>query len=297
MGEEGFSSDSSLLYHRNIPSAVAGVPESGTSATSRPRPNHPLLPLHLKPHDLFPASVVGHRRRHGRRLLLGNGDVRTLVCRRAAPILRGTATPSATSASTSSAAEGPGRDRVRRVRGGEGDYVILPRATTHRWMPKRPPRTRCAHRHRGQQPHRTAEALPEQVRPVPRARAVLRARPAWPQGPLLAEDIGEDPTRTPRSTSSTAEVARRAAAASRHHPRPALPPVRRRRLGRLPVALCLQHLATTSPSPAASTSRRRPTRSSRAGTSSSATSCRARSTTTRWRSRCPTTTPTSTPTR
>ena len=57
MGEEGFSSDSSLLYHRNIPSTVAGyhewtVGDLGTTA------NHPLLPRHLTPHDLFPSKVV-----------------------------------------------------------------------------------------------------------------------------------------------------------------------------------------------------------------------------------------------
>ena len=76
MGEEGFSSDSSLLYHRNIPSAVAEyrVWNVGDLATT---PNHPLLPLHLKPHDLFPASVVKDTDVvTGRRLLLGNGDVR-----------------------------------------------------------------------------------------------------------------------------------------------------------------------------------------------------------------------------
>src|SRR5690606_5358067 len=52
MGEEGFSSDSSLLYHRNIPSAVADarVWELGDMSTV---PNHPLLPRHLKLHDLF----------------------------------------------------------------------------------------------------------------------------------------------------------------------------------------------------------------------------------------------------
>jgi hypothetical protein len=36
MGEEGFSSDSSLLYHRNIPSTIADARE-WASATSRPR--------------------------------------------------------------------------------------------------------------------------------------------------------------------------------------------------------------------------------------------------------------------
>ena len=47
MGEEGFSSDSSLLYHRGLPSAIVGaraweLPDLSTT------PNHPLLPRHLR---------------------------------------------------------------------------------------------------------------------------------------------------------------------------------------------------------------------------------------------------------
>ena len=52
MGEEGFSSDSSLLYHVGVPSAVLEartweLPDQSTT------PNEPLLPRHLKLHDLF----------------------------------------------------------------------------------------------------------------------------------------------------------------------------------------------------------------------------------------------------
>ena len=51
MGEEGFSSDSSLLYHAGVPSAIVGseVWELPDLATT---PNHPLKPRHLKLHDL-----------------------------------------------------------------------------------------------------------------------------------------------------------------------------------------------------------------------------------------------------
>ena len=51
MGEEGFSSDSSMLYHRGIPSAlVDAAPWSpGDVATT---PNAPLVPRHLKLHEL-----------------------------------------------------------------------------------------------------------------------------------------------------------------------------------------------------------------------------------------------------
>ncbi len=79
MGEEGFSSDSSLLYHRNIPSAIAdaAVWDLGDMATV---PNHPITPRHLKLHDLFASEEErqGVDVVTGRRLVLGNGDVRLL---------------------------------------------------------------------------------------------------------------------------------------------------------------------------------------------------------------------------
>ena len=76
MGEEGFSSDSSLLYHRGIPSALVDarpweLPDQSLT------PNAPLLPRHLKLHDLFPGEE--HKATDavtGRRLVLGNADVR-----------------------------------------------------------------------------------------------------------------------------------------------------------------------------------------------------------------------------
>ena len=56
MGEEGFSSDSSLLYHRGMPSAIVGRARRGSCPTRRSPPNAPLLPRHLKLHDLFPGE-------------------------------------------------------------------------------------------------------------------------------------------------------------------------------------------------------------------------------------------------
>src|SRR6187397_1194258 len=76
MGEEGFSSDSSLLYHRNLPSRItaADVWNPGNLVT---QPNHPLKPRHLKLHDLFDVDQVADVDVvRGRRLVLGNGDVR-----------------------------------------------------------------------------------------------------------------------------------------------------------------------------------------------------------------------------
>src|SRR4051812_21886267 len=58
MGEEGFSSDSSLLYHRGVPSAIVDsqvweLPDQTRVA------NHPLKPRHLKLHALFPEVSTG----------------------------------------------------------------------------------------------------------------------------------------------------------------------------------------------------------------------------------------------
>ena len=81
MGEEGFSSDSSLLYHRGVPSAIVDSQPWELPDQSR-TPNHPLKPRHLKLHGLFPPQVEEGAQRlsrdpvEGRRLVRGNTDVR-----------------------------------------------------------------------------------------------------------------------------------------------------------------------------------------------------------------------------
>jgi homogentisate 1,2-dioxygenase len=60
MGEEGFSSDSSLHYHRAIPSAIVDsrpweLPALATVA------NYPLRPRYLKLHVLLEARSGGRR--------------------------------------------------------------------------------------------------------------------------------------------------------------------------------------------------------------------------------------------
>src|ERR671912_820469 len=75
MGSEGFSSSSSLLYHRHPPTALVAaeaVAGAGSNGGDAPLvPNEPLLPRHLRTGDL-PAGpdLVG-----GRHLLLANDDV------------------------------------------------------------------------------------------------------------------------------------------------------------------------------------------------------------------------------
>src|SRR5690242_3217508 len=74
MGEEGFSSDASLLYHRGVPSAIVDSQVWELRDQTR-TPNHPLKPRHLKLHGLF-ADGEGACPVEGRRLVLGNNDVR-----------------------------------------------------------------------------------------------------------------------------------------------------------------------------------------------------------------------------
>ncbi|MFD7868252.1 homogentisate 1,2-dioxygenase [Streptomyces sp. NPDC059783] len=134
MGEEGFSSDSSLLYHRGVPSAIVAaevwdLPDQATEA------NHPLKPRHLTPHALFDAdTAAGTDAVTGRRLLLGNGDVRLsyVVAGAPSPLYRNAIGDECVYVES-------GTGTVETVFGvlpyRTGDYVLLPRATTHRWLP------------------------------------------------------------------------------------------------------------------------------------------------------------------
>ncbi|TPG19382.1 homogentisate 1,2-dioxygenase [Pedococcus bigeumensis] len=190
MGEEGFSSDSSLLYHRNIPSTIAAAREWAIGDLST-TPNHPLTPRHLKLHDLFEAKDVKNTDVvTGRRLVLGNGDVRISYAVAGAPspwyrngigdecvyVERGAA-------------------RVETVFGAfdvaQGDYLVIPRATTHRWIPKRstkePLRAYCieANSHIAP-PKRYLSKYGQLLEHAPYCERDLRQ----PSGPLLAEDVG-----------------------------------------------------------------------------------------------------------
>ena len=172
MGEEGFSSDSSLLYHVGVPSAVLEarrweLPDQSTT------PNEPLLPRHLRLHDLFgpahrtstgsaggkvlPAHRTSTGSAHGtstgsaggesggevgsaagidvvtgRRLVLGNADVRIsyVVADATSPLYR-----NATGDEIVFVEAGTGV--LETVFGhlpyGPGDYLVVPRATTHRY--------------------------------------------------------------------------------------------------------------------------------------------------------------------
>ncbi|WNF00199.1 homogentisate 1,2-dioxygenase [Streptomyces luomodiensis] len=135
MGEEGFSSDSSLLYHREIPSAITDSRPwdlTGQNTTA----NHPLKPRHFKLHALWSGDDWHDTDAvTGRRLLLGNADVRIsyVVAGTASPFYRDGIGDECVYVEAGSAT-------VETVFGTltarPGDYVLLPRATTHRWLPQ-----------------------------------------------------------------------------------------------------------------------------------------------------------------
>src|SRR4051794_26581776 len=134
MGEEGFSSDSSLLYHSGIPSAIVDA-RAWELPDQTLTPNAPLLPRHLKLHELFGGEE--HKAVDpvtGRRLVLGNAEVRICyaVSSQPSPYYRNAVGDECVYI------EG-GTATVQTVFGvlevGPGDYVLLRRATTHRWVP------------------------------------------------------------------------------------------------------------------------------------------------------------------
>ncbi len=150
MGEEGFSSDSSLLYHRGVPSAIVDSQVWELPDQTR-TPNHPLKPRHLRLHTLFPDGSTGSEGStgstgggacpvEGRRLILGNNDVRigyVVTGTDPSPLYRNAIGDECVYVES-------GAGTVETVFGvvpyRTGDYVLIPRSTDHRWVPSRPSR-------------------------------------------------------------------------------------------------------------------------------------------------------------
>ncbi|ETK30839.1 homogentisate 1,2-dioxygenase [Microbispora sp. ATCC PTA-5024] len=132
MGEEGFSSDSSLLYHRHAPTAIvkAEAVETGGAALT---PNLPLSPRHFRTGDLSPGGDLVT----GRMLLAGNGDVRISYAATGSPseLYRNSMGDECVYLAS-------GRARFESAYGaldvGEGDYVLVPTGAVHRWVPEGP---------------------------------------------------------------------------------------------------------------------------------------------------------------
>ncbi|MFL6094416.1 MAG: homogentisate 1,2-dioxygenase, partial [Blastococcus sp.] len=132
MSQEGFSFSTSLLYHRESPTAIvkAEAVDEPVGA-DRAEPNHPLQPRLLHTHGL-PAGgdLVG-----GRQLLLVNEDVRLSYAAGGSPseLYRNGVGDELVYVES-------GRAVLESVYGrlevGQGDYVVVPTSTTHRWLPQ-----------------------------------------------------------------------------------------------------------------------------------------------------------------
>ena len=131
MGQEGFSSDSSLLYHRRPPTAIVAAEEFTPPAWSRV-PNRPLKPRHLRTHKL---DSNGADPVLGRQRLLANDDVQVsyAIADRPSPLYRNAVGDECLYVEAGSL-------RVESTFGvldvTAGDYVIIPTSVTHRLVPK-----------------------------------------------------------------------------------------------------------------------------------------------------------------
>ncbi|CAM3854964.1 homogentisate 1,2-dioxygenase [Nocardiopsis rhodophaea] len=131
MGEEGFSSDSSLLYHRFLPTAiVASEPVDVPADMGDTTPNMPLAPRHFRTQDLKTGGDLVE----GRRLLAGNSDVRLSFARTDAPsgLYRNSVGDETVYVQSGSVRF---ESTYGVIEAGEGDYVTVPTGTIHRWVP------------------------------------------------------------------------------------------------------------------------------------------------------------------
>jgi homogentisate 1,2-dioxygenase len=132
MGVEGFSSDSALLYHRHLPTAIVNA-EVVEDFRGPLTPNHPLKPRHFRTQELKPSDTPADAVT-GRRTLFGNNDVTIafVVAGAASPLYRNAAGDELIYVQDGSAT-------VETIYGalevGEGDYLVLPTSTTYRVLP------------------------------------------------------------------------------------------------------------------------------------------------------------------
>nr|MDT0662695.1 homogentisate 1,2-dioxygenase [Micromonospora sp. DSM 115978] len=138
MGQEGFSSDSSLLYHRHLPTAILAAEEYAAPTWIR-SPNLPLKPRHLRTHKLDPigTSEDGTDAVLGRQPLLANDDVRIsyVVADQPSPLYRNAVGDECLYVESGAA-------RIESTFGAlgitAGDYVIIPTSVVHRVVPIAP---------------------------------------------------------------------------------------------------------------------------------------------------------------
>ena len=269
MGLEGFTGNESILYHLQSPCRVMEIGDFEPIVREEWVPDtHQHRMMHTKGVEAGGDEVTG------RRLLMWNADVEISLCR-----------PTEQMDYFFRNGEGDevifvheGSGTLETIFGDlpykDGDYVVIPRGTTYRFGR----RGRAAlPRLRDARPDRDPAPLPQPVRPDHRGRAVLPPRHPPADRAEHAPRAGRVPGQGARAR-RLPDLRRR------------LPPVRRRRLGRLPLPVDVldpRLRADHRPDPPAAA---RAPDLRRAATSSSARSARASSTSTRSRCRSRTTT-------
>ncbi len=129
MGEEGFSSDSSLLYHVHPPTAIVKSEPVEPTASAEVTANYPLSPRHFTTGSLD----VGGDAVTARQLLLANEDVSMsyVAADRDSGLYRNGVGAEVVYIES-------GQARFESIYGamdvGAGDYVVIPTSATHRWV-------------------------------------------------------------------------------------------------------------------------------------------------------------------
>lgn len=128
MGEEGFSFDSSLLYHEYLPTALKAI-EPVEVEDQQLEPNYPLKPRHFRTHRLKPGGDPVS----GRHALLANDDARLSY------VAAGTSSPlykNAVGDELVFIENGTGtlETSFGALDFEAGDYVVIPASTIHRWI-------------------------------------------------------------------------------------------------------------------------------------------------------------------
>ena len=137
MGQEGFASSSTLLYHERSPSAVVAI--EAVEETREPTSiDHPLTPRHLRTSEIMRGDLGrGGDLVTARTMLLGNDDMRVgwVVATASSPLYRNAIGDELVYVQE-------GRATLESVFGtlpvGAGDYVVVPASTTHRWVVHEP---------------------------------------------------------------------------------------------------------------------------------------------------------------
>jgi homogentisate 1,2-dioxygenase len=184
MGEEGFVSDSSLLYHEHPPTAIVkSEAVVDAAAEARLLPNHPLLPRHFRTQDLPQGGDLVL----GRQLMMANDDVRISFAAADADsdLYRNSTGDEAVYLRSGSATF---ESVYGSIQAGPGDYVIVPRGTIHRWRPDSDGVHALVVEARGhiRPPRRYLSQFGQFLEHAPYCERDLRG----PEGPLL--DAGED---------------------------------------------------------------------------------------------------------